>query len=432
MPLLFRSIQIFCVGLMVHFLLHTFVTFGLWIDAGAIWAWKEVWIGMMAVLALFFLFKQKTRQTLFSSKIFLLFVWLFVSGIVLTLFINSYIVHASFARRAMAMRYDYLGFFLLLLGSALGLVSWTSSTEKLLLRYGRVMKWCLFFALILWCVVAIKPWTMKLFGFNNYVFEGTVGMQPPAVYYTHINYGLPRSQFLFERPTTYGFWLTAFFPLFFMLFLRRRPVSQTRWRWTIYGLNIILTFSRAAWGSWIIIVVVLIGLTAKIPRKKLLCIYGLPLLLLFGTILALGRQQIAMRGYSNYGHMTMVKKGLAMLVEKPLRWWWWASVWPWSHRDGGLAFNPENQFLQILIEFGKIGALPRLSLWWLSLYVGYYYRIYRNDDAAPYLLAFSLWMVTLSISGMVLHSFADRMVVYPFMLLFGLALWMSLYRSDSP
>ena len=37
------------------------------------------------------------------------------------------------------------------------------------------------------------------------------------------------------------------------------------------------------------------------------------------------------------------------------------------------------------------------------------------------LFAYSLGMVTLTISGMVLHSFADRMVVYPFMLLFGMA-----------
>jgi hypothetical protein len=37
-------------------------------------------------------------------------------------------------------------------------------------------------------------------------------------------------------------------------------------------------------------------------------------------------------------------------------------------------------------------------------------------------MAFSLGMVTLTVSGMVLHSFADRMVVYPFMLLFGVAL----------
>jgi hypothetical protein len=31
-------------------------------------------------------------------------------------------------------------------------------------------------------------------------------------------------------------------------------------------------------------------------------------------------------------------------------------------------------------------------------------------------------MITLTISGMVLHSFGDRMVVLPFMLLFGVAL----------
>jgi hypothetical protein len=273
-------------------------------------------------------------------------------------------------------------------------------------------------ALVVRCIVAIKPGTMKLFGFNNYVFEWTVGMQPPAVYYTHINYGLPRSQFFFERPTTFGFWLTAFFPLFFFLFLHRRPWTQTRGWWLVYWLNVIVTFSRAAWWSWIIIVVLCIWVTTQLPRKKLLLNYWIPLLILFGGILAVWRKQIALRGYSNYGHMSMVKQGIQMVVEKPLRWWWWASAGPGSHRDWGLAFNPENQFLQIIIEFWKIGALPRLLFWGVVCFIGFS----REWKWNQWIQAFSLGMITLSISGMVLHSFGDRMVVLPFMLLFGVAL----------
>jgi undecaprenyl pyrophosphate phosphatase UppP len=38
------------------------------------------------------------------------------------------------------------------------------------------------------------------------------------------------------------------------------------------------------------------------------------------------------------------------------------------------------------------------------------------------LLALSIGMIGLSISGLVLHSFVDRMVVYPFCMIFGVLL----------
>jgi uncharacterized integral membrane protein len=414
------GVKILCVGLLIHFLVHTLMTYGIGIEMGPLWAWKELVIAVLFMIFLYVLIFHNQWKILFSThRSFFLIVGVLALGVIGTLLIHLARIDAPITRRAMAMRYDYLWFMLLVLWWASSLFMQKETAEKLLKRYGRVIKRVLVGALIRWCIVAIKPWTLKLFGFNNYVFEWTVGMQPPAVYYTHINYWLPRSQFRFERPTTFWFWLTAFFPLFFMQFLRRRPWQETRAWWWIYWLNIILTFSRAARWSWIIVVVVCIGLTSNLPRKKLLLRYWLPLLLWFGAILLVWREQIALRWYSNYGHMTMVKRGREMLIEKPLRWRWWASVGPWSHRDGWLAFNPENQFLQILIEFWKIGALPRLFLRGWAIRIWIFARTKENER----IMAFSLGMMTLTVSGMVLHSFADRMVVYPFMLLFGIALW---------
>lgn len=419
-------IKVFCVWLLAHFLLHTRFTYGMGIEFDALRAWKELVIWALLLISVWGLFTHKQRIKVFSSPYFFLIFGVVLIWIWATFLINTLIIDGSITRRAMAMRYDYLWFILLLLGWVVSLLLPKEVSVQLLQRYGRVIKRVLFWALIRWCIVAIKPGTMKLFWFNNYVFEWTVGMQPPAVYYTHINYWLPRSQFWFERPTTFWFWLTAFFPLFFMQFLTRRRRQETRvWR-CIYWLNVIVTFSRAAWWSWIIAVVLCIWMTSTLPRRKLIVRYGLPLFLLFVLILVVWREQIALRWYSNYGHMTMVKQWRSMLVEKPLRWRGGASVWPWSHRDGGLAFNPENQFLQILIEFWKIGALPRLFLWWWSIWVGMFSELRKNQR----LLAFSLGMVTLTISWMVLHSFADRMVVYPFMLLFGIALWTAVYRIN--
>lgn len=416
-----RSIKILCVGLLVHFFLHTRVTFGWGREVWALWAWKELLIAYLIVLIGVAVYKTTPTWWMFwwtyHSVIILLGVILF--GMVGTLLVHLFIVQVPLIRRAMAMRYDYLGFILLAIWRSATYVLPSESTTTLLKWYARVVKRVLVAALIRRCIVAIKPGTLQLFWFNNYVFEGTVGMQPPAVYYTHINYGLPRSQFWFERPTTFWFWLTAFFPLFFFQFLRRRPRQET-WAWrAIYWLNVIITFSRAAWWSWIIAVLVAIWLTSNLPRKKLLIRYWIPLFVCFGIILFVWREQIALRWYSNYGHMTMVQLGWEMFVEKPLWWRWWASVWPWSHRDGWLAFNPENQFLQIIIEFWVLGALPWLALRWWTIWKGTLASTKRNQR----IMAFSIGMITLTVSGMVLHSFADRMVVYPFMLLFWIALW---------
>lgn len=44
------------------------------------------------------------------------------------------------------------------------------------------------------------------------------------------------------------------------------------------------------------------------------------------------------------------------------------------------------------------------------------------------IFAFSLGMIGLSIEGLVLHSFVDRMIVYPFVALFGIY-YASYYRA---
>lgn len=413
-------IKILLVWLLIHFFMHTRITFWWWIDAGALRAWKEwvIWLLFLSAFSLL-LTKPDFLKTLFSHKRFVVVVIAVLVWIWWTFLIHAIVIQDPVSRRAMAMRYDYLWWIIFLLWRWFAFYLWPIQSEKIITRHGRIIKRVLLLALLVWCVVAIKPWTMKLFGFNNYVFEWTVGLQPPAVYYTHINYGLPRSQFFFERPTTFWFWLTAFFPFFFMQFLYRRSWKETWARWLIYALNIIVTFSRAAWWSWIIIVVLCIGFTTTLPRKKLIVRYGIPLFWLFALILAVWREQIALRWYSNYGHMTMVKRGVEMLVEKPLWWRWGASAWPWSHWEWWLAFNPENQFLQILIEFGTLGALPWLFIWCVVLLLWLVWP-YRHQKRA---VALSLGMISLTISWMVLHSFADRMVVYPFMIISWLALF---------
>ena len=419
-------LQALLIWLLVHFLLHTFVTFGLGIDLSVVRAWKEIIILVLGGIAVRWLLRYREMRQIWSFRTRNILVIACGVGVVASLLIHVTRIDTSLTGWVLAMRYDYLWFVLLLLGWLLTFLL-DKKIDHLFRRYARVMKRCLVAAIVWRCIVAIKPGTLKLLGYNNYVFEGTIGEQPPAVYYTQINYGLPRNQFFFERPTTRWFWLTAFFPLFFLVFLRRRPMHETRWRWSIYGINVILTFSRAARGTWLLVALCTLAVFSQMSWKRLLRRYGVPLCIIFTFLLGIGRDQIMSRGYSNYGHITMIQRGREMFLEKPILGRWGASVGPGSHR-GWLAFNPENQFLQVIIEFGIIGILPRLFLRVRCLRIGVKLRPHLSEQTVSNkiwsistVVAFSLGMLSLTISGMVLHTFGDRMVVYPFMLLFGCA-----------
>jgi hypothetical protein len=49
-----------------------------------------------------------------------------------------------------------------------------------------------------------------------------MNIAPPAAYYSQYNQGYVRNQFLFERPISRGFFLVAFWPLFFALAIKKR------------------------------------------------------------------------------------------------------------------------------------------------------------------------------------------------------------------
>lgn len=78
------------------------------------------------------------------------------------------------------------------------------------------------------------------------------------------------------------------------------------------------------------------------------------MLIILGVIAYIGRDQIIHRSFSNTGHVQLFLQGWEMFTESPIIGKGAGHVGPASHWDGGLAFNPENQYLQILIEFGLI------------------------------------------------------------------------------
>lgn len=417
--------KIFFVGLLLQFFAHTWVTHWLWISyewMNYVWLRKEWMIAVLWILVLIWIIWSKWRKKHFSSKEHTFFLLILLVTVWVCALLHFYFVGWSVWAFAMAFKYDFLWFFILLIWVHCSHILTHEQRHDLIARYGKIIKYCLILALVWYFVIFIKPWTLKLFGYNNFVYEWLVWSAPPAVYYTQINRWLPRNQFLFERPITRGFFLTALRPLFYILFLHKKPFKETWLRWVFYGLNIIVTFSRAARWTWIIEIILMAFVFSK-DWKKSLIKYWLPIFGIFLLISILWFDSIMNRWYSNYWHITMLKNWWAMFTSSPLIWVWWATAGPWSHW-GWIPFNPENQFLQVMIEFGLIWFMGWLLLFGslCIVWIKKWYKAKLPLLQEGVLLACSFWMIGLAISWMVLHSFSDRMVVYPFMLLFGIVL----------
>ena len=192
------------------------------------------------------------------------------------------------------------------------------------------------------------------------------------------------------------------------------------------------TFSRAARAVRIFQTIILV--LFQFPRKyRRMALRGfVPLILLFGVVTYFGQKQIISRDYSNTGHLRLVMEALKKVADRPLWWLGAGTAWPASYQVTGItAYNPENQYLQIWIEYGALWFIWRLFLY------GYLHRIAyksyeaekKTDDKAmkkrklywTIVFAFGVGILWLSIEWFVLHSFVDRMIVYPFTALFAIA-----------
>jgi len=426
--------KIFFIWLLFQFFAFNVATFSRGLDADwmqYVWLWKEWVIAALIAISLFLIFSQGKWSNIFPNKTITLMKLLLFIAIATTVYLNYAIHGESRWVYALAFKYDFFWFVILFVWFHSSAFLEQEKRKSLIHRYGKILKFCLLWALGRYLMVFIKPGILKLFGYNNFIFEWTAWGQAPAVYYTHINQWLPRNSFLFERPTTRWFFLTAFFPLFYYQFLHQKPMSQTWARWIIYGVNILITFSRAAWWAWVIELLFIWMLSKWLNKeglKKFFLKILVPVVLGLGLVGFLWYKQIFARQYSNTGHIAMLKQGIDMIIEKPFTWRWPATAGPGSHRNPEVpGFNPENQFVQIIVEFGLIGFAPRFALFlflnliWVVPFLKDD-RIYNNSDQDTALLAMSLGLIGLSASWMILHSFVDRMVVYPFMLLYWIVL----------
>lgn len=427
--------KIFLIWLLLQFFLQTFVTFRLGLD----WTfWKIVWmrkeviiIGLMGFLGRYF-WKNKNLKSFFEKFPLKNFVRVFLGTVVVSFLVSVFINSTGVGTWIMSVRYSMIGFLIFIIFFAITILFFGAREVNLIKRYSRVIKTLLIGSLVWRCMLWLMPNLLKFAWYNQWNYEGDVGIAPPAAYYTRYDQGLVRNQFVFERPISRGFFLVAMRPLFFVLCFKNKPLGQKFARGSLYGLAIMSTFSRAARGVWILQTIILI--LAQFPKKywKMALKAFVPLILLFVVVTYFGQRQIISREFSNTGHFNEIIKAFGLVWERPLRWQGAGTAGPASHQVEWInAYNPENQYLQIWIEYGLLGFLGWLYLYGYLHYIAYkaYEEEKKNDDKltkkrklyGTIVFAFGVGILWLSIEGLVLHSFVDRMIVYPFVALFGIA-----------
>ena len=113
------------------------------------------------------------------------------------------------------------------------------------------------------------------------------------------------------------------------------------------------TFSRAARIAWAIQIVILVVLQMNRKHRRIAMYSFLPLLLLFAGVTYVGRDQIINRSFSNDGHLSMIVSAAQKVIQKPFFGRGAGFAGPASHYlPAGEAYNPENQYLQIWLEYG--------------------------------------------------------------------------------
>jgi len=451
--------KIFFIWLLLQFFFQTFVTFKLWLDGTfrkLIWMWKEIIIiGLLVFLGRYFWKNRKGAEnsernltpisiygnnspygknlkSVFEKFPLKNFVRVFLWTILVSFLVSIFVNHSWIGTWIMSIRYSMIGFLIFIVFFTLSFLFFSAKEIILIKRYTRIIKGLLIGSLVRRGILWLIPNILKFAGYNQFNYEGDVGIAPPAAYYTRYSEWFVRNQFLFERPISRGFFLIALWPLFFILCFKNKSPREKFVRWGLYGLAIMSTFSRAAWAVWILQTLILI--LVQFPRKywKIALRWFVPLLFLFAIVTYFWQKQIISREFSNTGHLKHVVEAFTQIGERPIRWQWAGTAWPASHQIKGIKeYNPENQYLQIWLEYGVFWFLGRLYLYGYLHYI--WYKAYKEDQKkneivtkknklySTIVFAFWLGIFWLSIEWLVLHSFVDRMIVYPFVALFAIA-----------
>ena len=245
--------KIFVIWLLLQFFLQTFVTFKLGRN-GKFWTlfrmWKEFILLIFTIILIWYVFlnikswikyiKTKNDNEEISwnlvlknmkSKFIVQFILIFLLTAVFFLLLALWLQHVWVKAFILSAKYDLSWFFIFWIWICLSFLFFTEEDKNLLKLYNNLIIRVLWLWLIRRFILWLMPNSLKLFGYDPTIFEWTVWQNPPATYYTQINHWNIRNQFLFERPTSFGFRLIAFFPVWVVgLETIGKQSYKTKWK----------------------------------------------------------------------------------------------------------------------------------------------------------------------------------------------------------
>lgn len=250
---------------------------------------------------------------------------------------------------------------------------------------------------------------------GDYVF----GEKPPLYYLTWPQ-GFQRLSGIFSWPNNYGYFLVAFFWLYW--FGTRRYVTKKTSKillWGLYVATLLATFSRGAI-LWVLIQVVLISYVIYHAERKII------VWAIVAWVLAVWALSILKRD-STAAHLQAKFSSLQYVSHAP-RGFWLGSSWPSSLSQWW--YLPENFFVQVMMDIGVLGFV----LWWaMRIVVLWKTRdMYIHLKENRILLFFStVWFIGLMIEWLFLHVLEDSMVNYLYFIVWWLTLGFSDYALES-
>lgn len=429
------ALKIFLIGMVRQFLAHTILTYGLKIPSffSFIWVWKELIIAAVGIIiALFFVKNGEYRKKVLSHKRSIAIVTTIIISLIISLS-NSIVIHGqSIIDFAVSAKFNYIPLIIFIVWLWASYIISEEHNKSLISTALTTIKWVLIFSLLRYGILHTIPNVLDRIGFSQpgMSIERTAGTPPPSLWLTEFYSGYVRNQWPFGWPLSLGFYLAAMRPLFYGLVLYKKNFSDIRGWWLLYIGIVISTYSRAARGIFLISSV-LIALIVYRKYTKYIIALGVAVFIAVWIYIAWwGQSELFLRTRSDKGHIEYFFQWLDLVKQHRLRWLWAASVGPASNHIEWVekVFNPENQYMQIWLEYGLFWVLSRVLSYlsilfnpfkkWLSLRTSR--RVQSVSGETITYIGISISIIALSVAGMVLHPFVDSSSIYPFMLIAGI------------
>ena len=449
--ILLGGIQFFLILLLLQVPLIALLKYKLHLVPDMFWLWKEGLIIILLMYEVYIAFKQPhLLKGFFQNPRIRAITGGTIALWLLALFL-SFITSPGITGYILFVKYDI--FYLIIL---LTLAFWSyylstqdhkffSSFYNFILKF--IKNWLptlVLLSFIWYIIIFIKPSLLTHIGYQKNLLNSAIHLsQPIAAQKTEILYGFVRNQFVFELPLGRAFFLTAFFPLYFVGYLKKLKFQKIITNWSIWFIAIALTFSRAAIATFLIESLILFGLLFTPSKKyfKRLAIGGFALIVLLSPFVYKG---FTARSWSNTGHFIFTSETWKLVKSKWILGWGPGSSWAASHqlckfkpqlllcekfheinKKWGSEFlkglNPENHYLQIRMELGIVGLLIWLFVH-LTLLKPIIYLTQKSTHIQKLLGARSFGLAALLLQSLVLHPLSERIATYFFMAI-GWIIW---------